>query len=95
MNFVRHLLDEVSQKFGNLDFPLFLRQFDVCKLARAVDRDKQIQLARLRANLCNINVKIDGVPAAYSILCRGMVYYFRLKSGAEMIVENFLLEWMS
>jgi hypothetical protein len=58
MNFVGNFLDEVSQKLGSLHFSLFFRQFDICKLARTVDRDEQIQLPFLRANLCNINVKI-------------------------------------
>ena len=58
MNFVRNLLDQVFQELSSLHFSLFFRQFDVCKLARAVDRDKQIQLATFRTNLCNINVKI-------------------------------------
>ena len=58
VNFVRNLLDQVFQKLGSLDFPLFFSQFDVCKLARAVDRDKKIQLSFFRANLSNINVKI-------------------------------------
>ena len=57
MNFVRNFSDQVFQKLGSLDFPLFFSQFDVCKLARTIDRDKQIQFVDFRANLRDINVK--------------------------------------
>ena len=37
MNFVRNLLNQVSQKLSSLNFSLFFNEFDVRKLARAID----------------------------------------------------------
>ena len=42
MNFVRNLINQIFQKLGSLDFSLFFNEFDVRKLARAIDCNKQI-----------------------------------------------------
>ena len=76
MNFVWNFFDQIFQKLRRLNFSLFFKEFDVSKFTRAIDRHEQIQLARLRANLCDINVKIAN-RILFELLFRFFLLIFR------------------
>jgi len=94
---VRNRSNKIAQEICGSHFPRFGMQFDISKLRRTVDADKEMKLAFSRLNLSNINVKLGPVDVHLSRMIVAAIEMNALKLASvlheRMAIPRFSLSF--